>query len=84
MSEPGGLVSNWKENADLQTSITNKHPVEFVDDEDDFVEGEFDRAEQQDTLKAVRASKPSTVRVNPVSVRVLFILYMIGSYKQYT
>ena len=72
-SEPGGLVSNWKENAGLQTRVANKLPAEFDDNEDDFVEGEFDRPEQPDTLKAVRASKPSTVKVEPVSVSVLFI-----------
>lgn len=73
-SEPGGLVYNWKENAGLLYHIAKKRPVEFIDDDDDIAQGEFDTAEQPDTLKAVRASKPSTVRVNPVSVRVHFII----------
>ena len=70
-SEPGGLVYDWKKNAGLLHCIAKKHPIEFVDD-DDVVEGEgeFDKAEQPGTLDAVRASKPSAVRIHPVLVRV--------------
>ncbi len=65
--KPGGLVANWKQNVQvggLLDNIACKNPVEFVDEGDDLVEGEFDKAEGPDTLNAVRASKPSTVRVD--------------------
>lgn len=74
ISEPSGLVYDWKKNAGLLEHIAKRRPIEFVDSEDDLVEGEFDKAEQPNTLNAVRASKPSIVRVNPVSVRGLIIL----------
>lgn len=54
--------------------IARKRPIEFADDEDDPVEGEFDKAEGSDTLNAARDSKPSTVRVNTKSVCILIIL----------
>lgn len=71
-SEPGGLVPNWKKKTDvgILEHIARKRPIEFIDDEDDLVEGEFDRSEGQDTLDAVRATKPSTVRIDDKLVRV--------------
>jgi len=65
-SEPGGLVPNWRRKTDvgILEHVARKHPIEFVDEEDDLVEGEFDKAEALETLWAVRASKPSTVRVD--------------------
>ena len=68
ISEPGGLVPNWKKSVGLLSHIAKKHPIEFVDDEDVVEEGEFDRAEGPETLNAVRASKPSTVRIDSKSV----------------
>ena len=70
VSQPGGLVPNWKKKADvgLLQHIARKNPIEFVNDEDNVVEGEFDRAEGPETLNAVRASKPSTVRIDSKSV----------------
>lgn len=64
-SEPGGLVPNWRRKADvgILNHVAHKHSIEFVDEED-IVEGEFDKAEALETLCAVRASKPSTVRVD--------------------
>ena len=47
--------------------------MEFVDEGDEMVEGEFDKAEGPDTLNAVRASKPSTVRVDTKLVSELTI-----------
>jgi hypothetical protein len=63
VSEPGGLVSNWKQSIGTASHITNKQYIEPTadDDEEDLVEGEFDRAEQPDMLDAVRASKPPSV-----------------------
>lgn len=76
-SEPGGLLPNWKRNAsvDILTHIARKNPIQFVDDEDDLpvVEGEFDRSEGTDTLEAVRATKPATVRIDDKLVCVLII-----------
>lgn len=64
-SEPGGLIPGWKQSARILPHVANKRPqaVDLVDDDDDFIEGEFDRGEEPDTLDAVRASKPSTVRI---------------------
>ena len=74
-SQPGGLVPNWKKKADvgLMQHIARKNPIEFVDDENDPVEGEFDQCEGQDTLNAVRAAKPSTVRIDSKSVSRIII-----------
>jgi hypothetical protein len=72
-SDPGGLVANWRQKTDLLSHIARKNPIEYIDDEDDFIEGEFDRAERSDVLSAVRASKPSTVRINTTSVRDLIM-----------
>jgi hypothetical protein len=57
-------VSNWKQSVGAASHITNKQYIEptFIDDDEDFVEGEFDRAEQPDMLDAVRASKPPSVK----------------------
>lgn len=77
VSEPGGLVSNWKKkiNVGPLEHIACKRPIKFIDDEEDnIVEGEFDRAEEPDTLNAVRASKPSIVRVESKLVRLLSYL----------
>ena len=70
-----GLVNNWKKKTDvgLLEHIAHKHPIEFIDDDDDMVEGEFDRSEGQDTLDAVRATKPSTVRIDDKLVRILIL-----------
>jgi hypothetical protein len=61
----------------LLSHIARKRPIEFVsDNEDDFVEpveGEFDRSEGSETLDAVRATKPSTVRIDDKLVCVLII-----------
>lgn len=62
-SNPGGLVTNWKQSVGLLEHVANKHPIDFFDDEDVTVEGEFDNAEGPDMLNAVRASKPSTVKI---------------------
>jgi hypothetical protein len=62
-SEPGGLVRNWKPTLPL-SEIARKHPIQFVKDEDDMEEGEFDKEEGQASLEAVRACKPSTVRID--------------------
>jgi hypothetical protein len=87
-SEPGGLVYNWKENAGLLDHIARRRPIQFVDEEDDIVEveGEFDRAERTETLNAVRDAKPSTVRVNSVSVccLIMHVRVIVQSYKLYT
>jgi len=68
MSEAGGLLHNWEHNVPAPSQIAKKHPIEFFDDDNDFVEGEFDRSEGPETLNAVRASKPSTVRKDLVLV----------------
>jgi hypothetical protein len=72
-SDPGGLVPNWKKSVDLLSHIANKHPVDFVDDEDHVsVEGEFDRAEGSGTLGDVREStypKFPTVKIDRKLVR---------------
>lgn len=68
-SEPGGLVPNWKKNTNLLSQIACKNPIEFIDNEDDFIEEEFNRAEGSDMLSTVRASKPPTVRVDTKLVR---------------
>ena len=62
-SEPGGLVPNWKKNTSILSPITCKNPIEFKDDKDDLIEGEFDIAKGSDMLSAVRVLKPPTVRV---------------------
>ena len=54
--------------------IAHKRPIEFADDKDDPVEGEFDKAEGSDTLNAARDSKPSMVRVDTKSVCIIIIL----------
>lgn len=89
-SEPGGLVPNWKKNAGIMSSVTHKHPVDseavFIqgDNEDDLVEGEFDKDESTDTLNTVRASKPSTVRINTKVVHSLiaFVWWYLCPYMQ--
>jgi len=69
VSEPGGLVPNWKKtDVGILEHIARKRPIEFIDDKDNLIEGEFDRSEGQDTLNAVHAAKPSMVRVNNKSV----------------
>jgi hypothetical protein len=70
-TEPGGLVRNWKRDVSILEHTAHKHVMEFVDDEDDLAdpEGEFDRAEGPGMLNAVRASKPSTVRIDSKLVR---------------
>jgi hypothetical protein len=68
-SEPEGLVPNWKKNTNLLSQIACRNPIEFIDDEDDFIKGEFDRAEGSDMLSAVCALKPPTVRVDTKLVR---------------
>ena len=75
VSEPGGLVSNWKKKTDvgLLEHVARKHPIEFIDDDNNMVEGEFDRSEGQDTLDAVHAAKPSTVRIDDKLVRILIL-----------
>ena len=76
VSQPGGLVPNWKKKTDvgLLQHIARKHPIEFIDDDnDDLIEGEFDRSEGQDTLNAVRATKPSTVRINSKLVSCIIV-----------
>ncbi len=72
-SEPGGLVRNWVHNVDALSYVAKKNPIEFIDDDDGFVEGEFDKGEGSDMLSAVRESKPSSVRISSVSVSDLFI-----------
>jgi hypothetical protein len=60
----------------LLSHIARKRPIEFIDNEDDSaepVEGEFDRSEGADTLAAVRAAKPSTVRIDDKLVCVHLI-----------
>jgi hypothetical protein len=81
-SEPGGLLPNWKQNASvgLLEHVAYKHPIEFIaSDDKDNVEGEFDRSEGMKMLDAVRAAKPSTVRVDYSDklVRVLQLSYLI-------
>ena len=71
ISEPGGLISNWKQNIVIPSSIAHKHRMQPTDNEDDFVEGEFDKAEGLNMLNAVRISKPSTVRIDTKMVRAL-------------
>jgi hypothetical protein len=72
-SDPGGLVPNWKKSVDILSHIANKHPIEFVDDEDHVsVEGEFDRAEGSGTLGAACEStypKFPTVKIDKMLVR---------------
>jgi hypothetical protein len=68
MFEAGGLLHNWEHNVPALSQIAKKHPIEFFDDDNDFVEGEFDRSKGSDMLNAVRASKPSAVRKDPVLV----------------
>ena len=84
VSEPGGLVSNWKKKTDvgLLEHIARKRPIEFLDDEDDLVEGEFDRAEGPDALNAVRDSKPSTVRIDSKLVSRIIIYTWTLAYLQ--
>lgn len=74
-SEPGGLVPNWKKKTDvgLLEHIGCKRPIEFIDNEDDLVEGQFNRSEGQDTLDAVHATKPSMVRINEADVCSYYI-----------
>ena len=62
-SNPGGLVTNWKQSVGLLKHIANKHPIDFFDDEDVMVKGEFDNVKGLNMLNAVRASKPSTVKI---------------------
>ena len=47
--------------------------MEFVNEREELVEGEFDKAEGPDTLNAVRNSKPSTIRVDMKLVCELII-----------
>jgi hypothetical protein len=67
-SEPGGLLPNWKKDVGILEHIARKNPIEFVDEEDDLVVGEFDKPEGLEMLNAVRASKPSAVRIETKSV----------------
>ncbi|KAI0263337.1 hypothetical protein BGY98DRAFT_940228 [Russula aff. rugulosa BPL654] len=63
-SKPGGLVPNWRKSVCPPSHIVQKHSVKYINDEDDFVEREFNRAEHPNMLNAMRASKPSLVRID--------------------
>jgi hypothetical protein len=64
-SKSGSLVPNWRQKANvgILNHIAHKHLIEFVNEED-IVEGEFDKVKGLETLYAVCASKPFTVRVD--------------------
>ena len=70
-SEPGGLVPNWKQKTDLVDNIARKNPIESINDEDVFIEGEFNGAEGSDMQSAARAFKYQypTVKIDRMLVR---------------
>jgi hypothetical protein len=73
-SELRGLVANWKKNIDLLSHIACKHPVKFIDNEDDVAEAKFDQAEGSDILNAIHASKPSSVRIDTINSKLVCLI----------
>jgi len=72
-SDPGGLLPNWKRNIPTLSLIAHKHPIEFVDKGEDLIEGEFNKTEGLEALKAVHASKSSTMGEKTEAVCVVII-----------
>ncbi len=72
-SDPGGLLLNWKRNIPTLSLIAHKHPIEFVDEGEDLIEGEFNKTEGSEVLKAVHASKSSTMGEKTEVVCVVII-----------
>ena len=62
--EPTGLVFNWRQNVGTLTHIAQKHPVEFANEGDDLIQGDFDKPEGSALLNAIRAFKNLTVRID--------------------
>jgi hypothetical protein len=77
VSEPGGLVRNWKKSVGILEHIARKNPIEFIDS-DEVAEGEFDKPEGSDMLSAVRASKKATGFVDHKLVCYGIFSYMIA------
>ncbi|KAF8952644.1 hypothetical protein BDZ97DRAFT_1681027, partial [Flammula alnicola] len=62
VSEPGGLLPDWKRRVQGRP-LKAQQTRQVEDDEEEQVVGEFDNEEGPEALAAVRAAKPSTVKI---------------------